>query len=75
MSALCDHRRPDYHHDGETCRLAADLKPGDQGGVVTGAHVTVLEVHPDIEPGRTSVLMGRNRAWGAGLVLAVPSEP
>ncbi|MFF1594322.1 hypothetical protein ACFVY0_40495 [Streptomyces sp. NPDC058286] len=56
MSALCDHARPDYHHEGETCRCAADLKPGDQVGIVTGAHVTILEAHPNIEPGRTSVL-------------------
>lgn len=45
MSKICTHR-PDYHFEGETCRYARELKPGDQINVLAGAFVVVLEAHP-----------------------------
>ncbi|MET9499549.1 hypothetical protein [Streptomyces sp. NPDC006552] len=46
MSKLCAHRRPDHHVDGETCRYASELKPGDQINVLNGVLVRVLQADP-----------------------------
>ncbi|MFE1521994.1 hypothetical protein ACFW9I_35210 [[Kitasatospora] papulosa] len=43
---LCNHRRFDHHFEGETCRYASELKPGDKFGVLDDALVVVLVAHP-----------------------------
>ncbi|GAA2345211.1 hypothetical protein OKJ48_24995 [Streptomyces kunmingensis] len=58
MSKLCFHRRRDYHCDGETCRYASELEPGDKLGVLDGALMVVLDAHPaESEEGWMSVLL------------------
>ncbi|MFD8573687.1 hypothetical protein [Streptomyces sp. NPDC059639] len=49
-ATLCAHARPDYHQLGETCRYAADLRPGDQVAVITGIHMTVYDARPADDP-------------------------
>ncbi|MGX1025555.1 hypothetical protein [Streptomyces sp. SAI-097] len=58
MSALCNHTRADYHHDGETCMYARDLRPGDKLSVLRGsAQAVVREADPAEEDGWMSVLL------------------
>ncbi|MEU8960077.1 hypothetical protein AB0C93_37955 [Streptomyces sp. NPDC048518] len=71
LNPLCAHRA-NYHFEGETCRYAADLKRGDQVGVVSGAHAIVLRDAQPVadEPGWVSVLLD---ASGDGPAL-VPAD-
>jgi hypothetical protein len=58
MSALCNHTRPDFHFDGETCMYARDLRPGDKLSVLSGsAQAAVREADPADEAGWMSVLL------------------
>ncbi|MYT72473.1 MULTISPECIES: hypothetical protein [unclassified Streptomyces] len=45
-ATLCAHARPDHHQPGETCRYAADLKPGDSVAVLPGIFMTVYDARP-----------------------------
>ncbi|MEU6846308.1 hypothetical protein ABZ930_30985 [Streptomyces sp. NPDC046716] len=45
-ATLCAQARPDSHQPGETCRYAADLRPGDQVAVITGIFMTVYSACP-----------------------------
>ncbi|GGO58800.1 hypothetical protein [Streptomyces lasiicapitis] len=69
MSTLCNHRRPDHHSEGETCRYARDLKPGDKVGVLSGAQATVRDAHPAADhDGYTSVLL--DVSWDGPALIA-----
>lgn len=58
MSSLCNHTRADYHHDGETCMYARDLRPGDKLSVLRGsAQAVVREAALAEEDGWMSVLL------------------
>ncbi|MFZ3562689.1 hypothetical protein ACOKM5_42920 [Streptomyces sp. BH097] len=64
--SICTHR-PGYHHNGETCRTAAELKPGDRIPVLDGAALaTVLDARP-AEDGWMSVLLDAS-GDGAALI-------
>lgn len=57
MSTVCTHPR-DYHRDGETCRTAGSLKPGDQIRALAGAMLVVVrDAAPAQYAGYTSLVL------------------
>ncbi|MEU2717963.1 hypothetical protein [Streptomyces sp. NPDC007205] len=62
MSELCNHRRPDFHFEGETCMYGRDLRTGDKLPVLKGsAQAVVREVEPADEDGWMSGLLDVSR--------------
>ncbi|MEU6381889.1 hypothetical protein [Streptomyces sp. NPDC046909] len=68
MSALCNHRRADHHHDGETCRYARELQPGDKISILSGCLAEVLDAHPAESDGWMSVLL--DVSWDGATLIA-----